>query len=138
MMLLKATIIFLVFLSINIAHAELKKTDSSALEQTQTLLRNGAARDKVIRESPGSKKYVDQMNQMGMNRSQKDSTFDISADIFSQLVKDNNGDAEAVKNMLLKASQNPEAFYNSLTPESRQMIQNLGSGIESNTSKSPD
>lgn len=119
------------------AAAELNETDSKALQQTQQLLKDKASRNQAIKESPGSEQYVDKMNQMGMNENQKNTTFDISADIFGQLVEENNGDAEAVKKILLKASQNPEAFYNSLSPQSKRMIQNLGQGIELNGSKPP-
>jgi hypothetical protein len=118
--------------------AELDKYDQEALKKTQDFLKNKSERDAFIKKSPDAQPYAQKMNDMGMNESQKNKTFNISADVFAELVKENNGDAAAVQKMLLNAQQNPEAFYNSLSPENKKMIESLGSEMEAMmSSKAP-
>lgn len=112
------------------SHAELDKFDQEALKKTQDFLKNKSERDAFIKKSPDAQPHVQKMNEMGMNESQKNKTFNISADVFGELVKENNGDAAAVQKMLLNAQQNPEAFYNSLSPENKKMIESLGAEME--------
>lgn len=112
------------------AHAELDKYNQDALNKTQEMLRNKSQRDAVIKNTPQAQEYIQKMNQMGMNGSQQDKTFDITADIFGTLVKDSNGDASAMQKLLLNAQKDPQAFYNSLSPEQKKMIQSLGLEME--------
>jgi hypothetical protein len=119
-------------------HAELDKYNQEALKKTQDFLKNKSEREAFINKSPDAQPYAQKMNDMGMNESQKNKTFNISADVFAELVKENNGDAAAVQKMLLNAQQNPEAFYNSLSPENKKMIESLGSEMEAMmSSKAP-
>lgn len=118
-------------LCISSAVAELNKYDAEALEKTKNLLRSESQRNAAIEKSSEAQKYTQKMDQMGMNQNQKNQTFEISPDIFDKMVKEQNGDAEAVKRLLMKAQQNPEEFYKSLPPESRNQIRSLSSEIES-------
>jgi hypothetical protein len=119
-------------------HAELDKYNQEALKKTQDFLKNKSEREAFINKSPDAQPYAQKMNDLGMNESQKNKTFNISADVFAELVKENNGDAAAVQKMLLNAQQNPEAFYNSLSPENKKMIESLGSEMEAMmSSKAP-
>ncbi len=113
-----------------VSRAELDKYNKEALSKTQDFLKNKSERDVFIKNAPESQKHMDQMDVMGMNGDQKNQMFNISADVMGQITKDQNGDPDAMKKLLEKAQQNPEEFYKSLSPESRNMIKNLGGQIE--------
>ncbi len=137
---MKNTIKYLVVVSVLIAStafAEMDKYESEALQDTKNLLNDKAAREAVIKENPDAQKHVDQMNALGMTADQKNKAYGISSEIFSQLIKEQNGDASAVNKMLLNAQQDPEAFYDSLSPDSRAKIKALGFQLEGQKSTNP-
>lgn len=123
------------FLSVN-AHAELDKYDQEALQKTQEFLRSKSQREANLKTNKDAQPYVQKMNEMGMNAAQQDQTFNITADVFGELIKANNGDPAALQKMLLNAQKDPQGFFNSLSPEQKSKIQNLGKEMEAAMSSS--
>lgn len=132
---MKYTILFLItfccYLGFNsFSFAQLSDTDQNALNKTQDFLKNKSERNTFIKSAPDAQKHMNQMEALGLSESQKNEMFNISSDIFGDLIKKQNGDAEGLKRLLQQAEQNPEAFYNSLSPESREKIKKMGGQIQ--------
>ena len=103
---------------------------AEALEKTQNLLRNSGARKEAIKAGGQQMQEAD-ANAAGLAGSQanKERMYDISADVFEKIVKDANGDPTKMKEALLKAQGNPEAFLRSLSPQQQAAIKQLADQI---------
>ncbi len=110
--------------------AQLSPSDAEALSNTTQLLKSQNQREAVIQKNPKAQEYVQKMQQMGMSEKQKAQTFAISADVFETLIKNQNGDSQAVQKLLLNAQKDPQAFYKSLPPETQRQIQSLSTEVE--------
>lgn len=118
--------------------AKSETDDQEALKRVQEILKDKTKREAVIQKSPDAQAYIQKMNEMGMTSAQQEKSFNIGSDIFTQLLKENNNDAAIVQKILLNAQKDPEAFYNSLSPANKRLIQGLSGEVEANkSSKTP-
>ena len=104
-----------------------EQINAEALQKTQALLRDPNQRAKAASDSSkaaASMKSTESL--VGKENSQE--TYELSADIFANLVKSSNGDPSASIESIQK---NPEEFYKSLTPEQQARIHELSKKIES-------
>lgn len=108
---------------------ELDNASQEALQKTQVLLKDKSQRDAYIRDHPEALAADKKAGELG-DPADKERAYDISADIYSDIVKNTNGDAKKQKELLDKAAANPEAFYNSLSPSQKAQIHDLATGIQ--------
>ncbi len=123
--------VFIILGLIFTASKALSRTDeeinAEALEKTQALLRDPEQRVKAGSEdskAAATMKSADKF--VGPNNTKE--TYDLTADIFGSLEKKANGNP---KEAVDEAQKNPEAFFNSLTPEQQARIHELAKKIES-------
>ena len=115
-------------LSFNVlAEEALNKVDSEALENTIKMMQSPQGRQKAINENGSRAKKADQMAQdlMGSDANVQE-IYKAAAEIFRKVASDSDGDMEKMMEIMGNAQKNPEDFYNSLTPDHKQMIKSLG------------
>ena len=101
-----------------------------ALEKTQNLLRSSGQRKEAIKAGGAQMQEADSAAAgLAGNEANKERMYDISADVFDKIVKDANGDPTKMKEALLKAQGNPEAFLRSLSPQQQAAIKQLADQI---------
>lgn len=123
------------------AEEELDSASLLALSQTQALLNDPTQRDAFIQKSPNAQLVDGQVASLSGNANVKESIYHLSSQVMEDVVKSTGGDVEKMTRILLNAKNNPKAFYEGLTPESRKAIDTLSRQIESapttSTSRAP-
>ncbi len=118
----------------------LSAPDLQALRDTQELLNDSSARQKVIQgnaKAEAADKKVDGVakgNDGKIDQKTKDQVYQLSGDALSDLAKQQGGDADAMLKTIEKAQADPEGFYNSLSPETREKVKALSREISSQQS----
>ena len=97
-----------------------------ALVETQQLLTNPAARDAEIKKDPNAQKW-DANAAQAVGAGQKDQLYGVASDIMGDLVRQTGGDPKKMLELMERAKANPEAFFNSLTPEQKAKITDMSS-----------
>ena len=97
-----------------------------ALQQTQQQLRDKNEREKAVNENEKTKAADAYIDQVGIN---KDETYDLTADIMADLVKQTEGDPKKLQELMEQAKRDPAAFARSLSPENQRKIQDLAKPI---------
>ena len=100
------------------------------LKKTQDLLRSKQQREEYIKKNPQAAEANQKAFDVGGDTKTQDQIYKISADVFSKVAKDSNGDPEKQKIMLDQALRNPETFFNNMTPEQRKQIEDLAKQID--------
>lgn len=118
---MKILILFLAT-SFTIPSFALDEHSQKALDETQQLLRDKKQREKAAGENDQTKKADSYIDEIGAN---KDATYDLSADIFAELVKRANGDPAVMQKLLEEASRDPAAFANSLSADQKAKIKGI-------------
>ena len=104
----------------------LAQTDHRAVYETQNLLRDPDRRGQIIRYDSKAREADDFASKaFGGNSQQKHELYNISSDIFAVMSNASGGDAQKMKEQLLKATQNPEQFLKSLPPEIQAKIKSV-------------
>ena len=127
---MKHILIFSVFWCLP-AFAQLDNASEEAVVKTQQLLKSNVDRQKYIDSDPKAKAADDKAAEVAGSKENKDEMYDISAGITRTLANRNGGDANKMQEELTKAATNPEAFYNSLSPEEKAQIHALAEKIGS-------
>ncbi|MGE0616094.1 MAG: hypothetical protein AB7P04_10675 [Bacteriovoracia bacterium] len=105
--------------------ADLDPAQAEALAKTQALLTSPPARDKAVSESPGAQKADQNVRHLLGNGGNAEAAYGISSQVFEELIRENGGDSAKAQEILENAQRDPTSFYQSLSPESRQAIQDL-------------
>jgi hypothetical protein len=109
----------------------LEKNDEDALKDTQSLLSDQAAMNAFAKDNKDATHALDQVNELTRrNRQQQAEVNDISSSIFSDIVKQNNGDTVAIQAKLQQALKDPKGFMNSLSPEQQARIHSLAGQLD--------
>ena len=103
----------------------LDTASQKALQETQQLLTDPKIRDQEIKKDQGAIKWDGNVNEITGGGQKKEEMYQISSDIMSDLTKKTNGDPVKMLEIMEKAKTNPEAFFNSLTPEEQAKIRGL-------------
>ncbi len=95
------------------------------LKETQQVLRNQSERQKAIGELGENAKSADAYAEKVVGRENKDSIYDISADLMELLQTESGGDPDKMMKILSEAQKNPEEFYNRFPAAQKEKIQRL-------------
>jgi len=113
------------------AFGQLDAESQKALEDTKSLLQN----PQVLKGPAGNPNEkaalaeVDKLFQKNPQGAQQ--VNNLSAQIFEDMVKKNNGDSAAILNNLANAQKDPKAFLQTLTPAQQAQIKELAKDLES-------
>jgi hypothetical protein len=122
----------LLVLGLSFAFSErVVKAEEDPLEETQKLLQDATRRAGVIQ---GDSRAQDADRQadavVGGDAAKKEELYQISSEAFSSLEKQNGGDPQAMGQALLKAQQDPEGFFKTLSPENQAAIRAMARELE--------
>ncbi len=133
----KFTLTFVLLLSHG-EHAQASDAETvEALQKTQSVLNNSKDRNDFIKNNGKAKDADDfALKAAGGDANKKNEIYNISSEVFAELVKANNGDMAKVQQQLMEALKNPEGFANSLSPELRKKIRSV-SGEPSSKKSAP-
>ena len=112
---------------------ELQQTDqqnAEALEKTQALLRDREQRNAAMKDAPDAQANHNALEKVVGAGANTDAVYDLSADIFANIVKESKGDPLAMQQMMMDAQKNPQAFLNKLTPEQQARLKAISSQAE--------
>lgn len=117
------------------AHALDKETDD-ALKDTEDLLTNQQRLDAFAKENPDAKNALGDLDKLtGGDPKTQAEVQAISAAVFRDMVKANNGDDAAVMLKLQEGLKNPGAFLQGLSPEQRAKIKAMAAEIDAKNAK---
>lgn len=108
---------------------ELSADDQEALRKTQALLQNPNA----LKEEGNAdeKAALAEISKLTKGDPKAEAQIHgLSADIFGDVVKKNNGDSAAIMKSLLEAQANPQKFMESLSPAQKAEIRRIASEID--------
>ena len=114
------------------ANADDSTRDS--IDKTKAMLTNSAQRNAAIKgdsqaEAADSKAAA----AVGGSAANKDQIYGISADVFDKMATSSGGDSTKMQEQLAKAQSDPQAFFNSMTPEQKSAIESLAKQIQANS-----
>ncbi|NDG85390.1 MAG: hypothetical protein EBX52_10205 [Proteobacteria bacterium] len=125
------------FLHLAPASTLAKEASPDPVAGMKSAITDKSERDRAVRESPDAKKAVERVKSLGLSPSEEQELYQLSADLAEGLVKDSNGDTEAMGKKIEALTQDPSQLEKSLTPEQRKKIHDLSIKIESNSGKPP-
>lgn len=106
---------------------------TKSVENVQKDLVNVNQRAKMA-DTKESKLVVDHAKNLTGNATDENTLYEISAQVLGEIKGKNEA---ALTNTVNRAQQNPEAFYQSLSPEAQRKIRELAGSIESRQKQKP-
>jgi hypothetical protein len=98
---------------------------SNSIQQTQQMMTDPQTRQQML-ASPEAKNADKQVGVVTKgNAQQKEQIYQLAAGLFPDLAKSGSGDPQKMTEIMMKAMENPEAFYNTWTPEQKANFQKL-------------
>jgi hypothetical protein len=125
----------LVFLACSLSFASFARADDldaasiEALAKTQQLMQTPDLRDKEIKTNPNAAIVDAQVSSLTGNGANKESLYRLSSGIFEDMVKSTHGDAAEMQSLILKAKDDPQGFYDSLSEENKKAIRDLSGKV---------
>ena len=113
------------------ADDEIDMASLQALTQTQALLSNPTQRDAIVKKDPNAQLMDSQAASVTGTPSNKEAIYNLSGKVMEDIVKITGGDVGKMTQMMIDAKNNPKAFFDKLSPESRKAIEALSKNIES-------
>ncbi len=120
-------------LTLNPVHSAADDLDSAsteALGKTQQLLRSQSERQQYIDKNAPAQSANKKVEDLTSNPKTQDDIYNLSSDIFGDMVKTTGGDTAKQTQMLNDAMKDPEGFYNKLTPEQKAQVRGIANTIE--------
>lgn len=112
--------------SLPIAYAQhLDSASQEALQKTQELLKDPAARRQAIKGDPKGQSADKMVDQISGGGTAKEDVYGLASDVFAELVKETGGDAKKMEDLLAQFARNPAAFTERWTPEQRARLKAL-------------
>lgn len=112
------------------------KESEDALKDTEDLLTNQQRLDAFAKDNPDAKNALADMNKLtGGDPKAQAEVNALSAAVFKDMVKANNGDDAAVMQKLQDGLKNPGVFLESLSPEQRAKLKSLAAEIDEKNAK---
>jgi hypothetical protein len=93
--------------------------------ETRKLLVSPDARGKNTDQDPKAKKADDYAKSVAGSKENSQALYELSAEIFSRLEKQANGDPEKLQKLMIEAARNPAAFGETFTPEERKKLKEV-------------
>jgi hypothetical protein len=93
------------------AFADLDKDQRQGITDTQSMLKNSAARKKAIANDPKAKEIDDKAGALAGSAANKDEMYDLAAQLVEKIAVEANGDPNKMQMMMLEAQKDPKAFY---------------------------
>lgn len=116
--------------------SEVLMAQTTALEQTQNLLRDTNQVQKEALDTPAAKEADRNASITTLGDPElKQGLYDISADLLPWLTEAAAGDSEKMSELLAEASKNPAAFYDKIPSAQRAKIKALSETIDSRRNK---
>lgn len=117
------------FLAFNVFAFE-DEVYTSALQQTQNLLKNSEARKGALNTEPA--KAADKAAEITAlnDPAAKSEVYNIAADLMPWLVEQSQGDVSKMMQLIQEAQKNPQAFLQRMPEAERKKIKNLSGFIE--------
>jgi hypothetical protein len=116
-----------------VAYAEddIDMASLEALTKTQALLSNPTQRNAVVQKDPNAQLMDTQAASLTGTPSNKEAIYHLSGKVMEDIVKATNGDVGKMTQMMIDAKNDPKAFFDKLSPESKKAIEALSKQIES-------
>lgn len=115
----------------------LSAEDKEALRKTQEVLNNPQLRQDYLSKASDGQKVGNKLNAVTKDPKQQNEIYNLSSEIFADMVKEAGGNEVKLMELLSNAQKNPKGFANSLKPEHRQKLKSLGHKIEKSDSRIP-
>jgi len=126
----KIVLILTTLLLFSAQASDLDSTSQDALDKTQALMKSHDDRQKYIEANPEAQAADAKIDALTGDQKTKDEIYDTSSDIFSGVVKGTGGDVKKQQELLNQAMNDPEGFFNNLTPAQQQQIRDIASKIQ--------
>jgi hypothetical protein len=127
--------LFMAFLLPNPCRAEMDAATRTALEQTQALLKDPAALEKLMSGDAGARKADQSARGLTGGGVEHRELYEIASEIFGSLVTNSGGDPAALQSLLSEAEKSPEKLYSKLSPAQQSRIKGLAAKIEGSMAK---
>lgn len=109
----------------------LDAASQDALEKTQQLLTNRIDREEAIKKDPKAQRADGMVQSLfGADASSSDAVYQLASEVFSQIVRESNGDAKDMQKRLESFKRDPAAFAASWTPEQKAKLKALSDKIQ--------
>jgi hypothetical protein len=109
-------------------NSDLDEDGAQALQQTQQLLKDQAARDKSLKDPEAVKADSEVKNLMGADTQ---AMYELTADILPTIVKEGHGDPAQIQVIMNQLLKNPESLASKLTPEQLSRLKAMAKRVES-------
>jgi hypothetical protein len=109
--------------------AQLDAASQSALQNTQEMLTDPALREKAVQETEAARAADQQAKSVAGSPENTEALYRISGTVMSEITHRTGGDPAKMNELLKDAEKNPEAFGESLTPESQSAIRDLAGKV---------
>lgn len=100
-----------------------------ALEKTSELLKDKKSREAVVSKDPNAVKADHSLKSLMGSEAMSEEAYALAAEIFPMIVKEANGDAAKMIEILSSYSKNPNALAEKWTPEQRDKLRKLSEMI---------
>jgi hypothetical protein len=101
-----------------------------AMAKTLELLRNPALRAGAVSQTPEGRSADQQLDALSGSPEISQEIYELSAEIFQDLVRSSDGDSLAMLAELEKAKSDPKAFAARLSPATREKLRSIAGKID--------
>jgi|GEM_PF-4945588 len=137
---IQALVLLIICLTFNLslfAEEKLSDVDQEALRNTQKLLNDASDRQEFIDKSKDAQKTDQMVDQLVKSPEQKARMYKLASEIFGDMVKGAEGDADKMAELLQQGAKDPESFMRKLSSENQKKIQGLAEDIEKTSGNVP-
>lgn len=106
-------------------YENLDPASREALAKTLQLLTSPKAREANFRANPNQKEADDRVTALAGSEQNKQEIYELSAEIFDDMIKEAKGDATKVMEILEKARKNPEEFARKLKEKQQTRLRKI-------------
>jgi len=118
-----------------VSHA-LDQYDDEALQETQKLLKSPGERQKFINGNADAQKADAEARKLGGSAENVEGMYAITGDVLQAWVQEDS-DPAALQLKLQQALQDPEKFFNQLSPAQKAKIKKMSKDIDGRKTASP-
>lgn len=106
-----------------------------ALANTQNLLKDPEERKKAISGDAKATWTNKQVESIGGSGENVQAIYELAADVFNDMTKEAKGDPQKMKELLLKAQEDPTSFANKFTPAEKAKLNGVSRRIPATNSQ---
>lgn len=124
-------VIFGINVMSSLGFAQLDAASQEALEKTQSMLTDTSGRQQFQNNNPEAQKVDRDVDSLAGNSQNKEAIFQAASQIFADMAKESNGDADQMKKIIEAAQNNPQGFYmNSVSSSNKALIEKIANDIQ--------